>query len=64
MTRTADGTRLTDLIAPAFYPVYWDVKEGKLKHSGNKMLPASPFDTKDRKEDTEWQESLISKEPL
>ena len=44
--------------------LYWDVKEGKLKHSGNKMLPASPFDTKDRKEDTEWQESLISKEPL
>lgn len=23
------GVRLTDLIAPAFYPVYWDVREGK-----------------------------------
>ena len=22
------GVRLTDLIAPAFYPVYWDVREG------------------------------------
>ena len=23
-----DGVRLSSLIAPAFYPVYWDVKEG------------------------------------
>ncbi|MDD3337797.1 MAG: PBSX family phage terminase large subunit [Lachnospiraceae bacterium] len=23
-----DGTRLTELIAPAFYPVYWDVRDG------------------------------------
>ena len=29
MPRTnIEGVRLTDLIAPAFYPVYWDVKDG------------------------------------
>ena len=29
MPRTnAQGVHLTDLIAPAFYPVYWDVREG------------------------------------
>ena len=29
MASKIQGVRLTDLIAPAFYPVYWDIREGR-----------------------------------
>lgn len=29
MTQEANCSRLTDIIAPAFYPVFWDIQQGK-----------------------------------